>query len=279
MRVIVTGAKGQLGYDVERQLTSRGIDAVGIDKDELDITDAAAVEAFFAGANADAVIHCAAYTAVDAAEDDAEAAMLVNVKGTKHIAIACEKLDMKMIYISTDYVFDGTGDRPWEPWDECGPVSVYGRTKYEGELAVRKYLTKYYIVRISWVFGTNGKNFVTTMLRLGREGKGVNVVDDQFGSPTYTKDLSVLLADMVVRERYGTYHATNEGTCSWYEFAQAIFKMAGMDVAIHPVDSDSYVTKAKRPKNSRMSKDKLVREGFARLRNWEEALKDYIGTL
>ena len=258
MRVLVTGVKGQLGYDVVKECEKRGIEAVGVDVEEMDITDAQAVDRVITEAKVDAVIHCAAYTAVDAAEDNVDICRKVNAEGTENIAKVCKKLDIKMIYISTDYVFDGEGERPWQPDDERNPLNVYGQTKYEGELAVEQNLEKYFIVRIAWVFGVNGKNFIKTMLRLGEERGAVSVVNDQIGSPTYTYDLAVLLVDMVQTEKYGRYHATNEGLCSWYEFACEIFRQAGMDqVKVTPVDSTAFPAKAKRPHNSRMSKDKL----------------------
>lgn len=277
MRVLVTGVKGQLGYDVVNECEKRGIEAVGVDVEEMDITDAEAVDRVITQSHVDAVIHCAAYTAVDAAEDNAEICRKVNAQGTENIAKVCRKLDLKMIYISTDYVFDGMGERPWQPDDARHPLNVYGQTKYEGELAVEQNLDKYFIVRIAWVFGVNGKNFIKTMLRLGEERGAASVVNDQVGSPTYTYDLAVLLVDMVQTDKYGRYHATNEGLCSWYEFACEIFRQAGMDqVKVTPVDSSAFPAKAKRPSNSRMSKDKLEENGFHRLPAWQDALGRYL---
>lgn len=278
MKVLVTGVKGQLGYDVVNELTKRGHEAVGVDVEEMDITDAQAVETTIRDAKADAVIHCAAYTAVDAAEDNVEVCRRVNVDGTANIAKICGELGIKMIYISTDYVFDGQGEHFWEPDDpHKAPLNVYGQTKYEGELAVQKYVDQYYIVRIAWVFGVNGKNFIKTMLRLGKENGAVKVVEDQVGSPTYTFDLAVLLVDMVETDKYGVYHATNEGLCSWYEFACEIFKQAGMDeVSVTPVKSGEFPAKAARPFNSRMSKEKLSDNGFKRLPSWQDALSRYL---
>jgi len=277
MRVLVTGVKGQLGYDVVNELGKRGHEAVGVDVEEMDITDTEAVEKGITEANVEAVIHCAAYTAVDAAEDNKEICRKVNVDGTENIAKVCKKLDLKMIYISTDYVFDGLGTRPWEPDDKQEPMNVYGQTKYEGELAVTKHLDKYYIVRIAWVFGVNGKNFIKTMLNLGETKDQLTVVCDQVGSPTYTYDLAVLLVDMVETDKYGFYHATNEGLCSWYEFACEIFKQAGMNVTVVPVTTAEYTkAKAKRPYNSRMNKDKLDANGFKRLPAWQDALARYL---
>lgn len=276
MKVLVTGAKGQLGYDVVNELKKRNHEAIGVGSDKMDITDGASVEKIFKETKVDAVVHCAAYTLVDAAEDNKGLCMKVNVEGTKNIAKACKKIDAKMIYISTDYVFNGEGEKPWEPEDECAPLNVYGRSKYEGELAVEKYLDKYFIVRIAWVFGINGKNFVKTMLNLGETEDEINVVNDQFGSPTYTYDLARLLVDMLESEKYGKYHATNEGVCTWYEFAKEIFRQAGLDMKINPVSSNEFPSKAKRPYNSRMSKDKLEKNGFVRLPSWENALKRYL---
>lgn len=277
MRVLVTGAKGQLGHDVVNELEKRGITGIGVDIDEMDITDPAACRRVITDADVDAVIHCAAYTAVDAAEDNAELCNKINGEGTANIADVCRDLDIKMMYISTDYVFNGQGVRPWEPDDEREPLNAYGMSKYLGELAVEERLTKYFIVRIAWVFGVNGKNFIKTMLRLGEERGAVTVVDDQIGSPTYTYDLARLLADMIVTDKYGRYHATNEGLCSWYEFAVEIFKQAGMDnVKVTPTDSASYAAKARRPMNSRISKEKLTEMGFERLPQWQDALRRYL---
>lgn len=280
MKVLVTGVKGQLGYDVCRELDKRGIENIGVDIDEMDITDPESVDKVITEANPDAVIHCAAWTAVDAAEDDdkKEIVRKVNVEGPRNIAKVCKKLDIKMIQISTDYVFDGQGERPWEPSDPTGPVSVYGETKRDGENAVMELLDKFFIVRIAWVFGINGKNFVKTMLNVGKTHDVLTVVNDQWGSPTYTYDLAKLLVDMVLTDKYGIYHATNEGFISWYDFAVAIFKEAGMNnVTVKPVTTAEYgISKAARPFNSRMSKEKLVENGFEKLPTWQDALKRYI---
>ncbi|MEG0566678.1 MAG: dTDP-4-dehydrorhamnose reductase, partial [Hungatella sp.] len=272
MRVFVTGVKGQLGHDVVCELRNRGHEAIGVDIEEMDITDAAAVRKLITEADVKAVIHCAAYTAVDAAEDRIELCRRVNAYGTENIAKVCKTLQIKMMYISTDYVFNGQGTKAWEPDDEREPLNVYGETKYEGELAVEENLTDYFIVRIAWVFGVHGKNFIKTMLNLGKTHDSLTVVSDQIGSPTYTYDLARLLVDMIETDRYGRYHATNEGLCSWYEFACEIFKQAGMKVAVIPVDSSAYPSKAKRPMNSRMNKDKLDAEGFDRLPPWQDAV-------
>ena len=281
MKVLVTGVKGQLGYDVVRELEKRNMEAIGVDIDEMDITDKESVDKVITAANPDAVIHCAAYTAVDAAEDNAEVCRRVNVDGPLNIAQTCKKLDIKMIQISTDYVFNGQGERPFEPDDPTDPVSVYGLTKRDGENAVINTLDKYFIVRIAWVFGVNGKNFVKTMLNLSKTHDTLTVVNDQFGSPTYTYDLARLLVDMVQTDKYGIYHATNEGFISWYDFAVQIFKAAGINsVTVKPVTTAEYgVSKAARPFNSRMSKEKLTKAGFERLPKWEDALERYIKEL
>ena len=280
MKVLVTGVKGQLGHDVMNELALRGIEGIGVDVEEMDITDRTACETVISQEKPDAVIHCAAYTAVDAAEDNLELCRKINAEGTRNIARVCKAMDIKMMYISTDYVFNGGGQRPWEPDDHREPLNVYGLTKYEGEIAVEQNIQKYFIVRIAWVFGVNGKNFIKTMLRLGKEKGAVSVVNDQIGSPTYTYDLARLLVDMIQTDKYGRYHATNEGLCSWYEFACEIFRQAGMDeVKVTPVDSDGFPAKAKRPSNSRMSKEKLTENGFERLPSWQNALERYLKAL
>ncbi len=279
MKVLVTGVKGQLGYDVAKELEKRGTSVAGVDVDEMDITDEAAVRRVISEALPDAVIHCAAYTAVDAAQDNEEMCRKVNAEGTRYIAKMCKELGIKMLYISTDYVFDGQGTRPWEPDDERNPLSVYGQTKYEGELAVQNMLDKYFIVRITWTFGVNGKNFVKTMLRLSEKNSSIRVVNDQYGSPTATADLAVLLSDMIATDKYGIYHATNEGICTWYEFTCEIFRQAGIGVEVVPVTTAEYGAKAPRPANSRMSKDKLTANGFERLPSWQDALTRYLKEL
>lgn len=280
MKVFVTGVKGQLGYDVVNELEKRGHTAVGVDIEELDITDAAAVDKMITEAAPEAVIHCAAWTAVDAAEDNEERCRQVNVNGTENIAKICKKLNCKMMYISTDYIFDGKGTRPWEPDDPVTtPLNVYGQTKYEGELAVRNNVEKFFIVRIAWVFG-KGKNFIKTMLNLGKTHDHLTVVNDQYGTPTYTFDLARLLVDMIETDKYGNYHATNEGGyITWYDFACEIFRQAGMDVDVEPVSSAQYAAKAKRPENSRMNKQKLADNGFELLPDWKDALRRYLGTV
>lgn len=277
MKILITGSKGQLGHDLMNEFDKRGVEYIGVDVAEMDITDAKACRQVITEAKPDAVIHCAAYTAVDAAEDNVELCRKINAEGTKNIAEVCRDLDVKLMYISTDYVFNGEGVRPWEPDDHREPLNIYGLTKYEGEVYIERLVKKYFTVRIAWVFGVNGKNFIKTMLRLGKEKRAVSVVNDQIGSPTYTYDLARLLADMIETEEYGRYHATNEGLCSWYEFACEIFRQAGMDnVRVTPVDSSQFPARAKRPKNSRMDQSKLVEKGFTPLPTWQDALGRYL---
>ena len=276
MKILVTGVSGQLGYDVERELDQRGIEHLGTSSRELDITDREAVERLMESYRPDAVIHCAAYTKVDLAEDEPERCWAVNADGTRNVAAACRRIGAKLLYISTDYVFPGTGERSYETGDPTGPVNTYGRSKLAGELAVQSLLEKYFIVRISWVFGKNGNNFVKTMLRLAETRAELSVVCDQIGSPTYTADLAPLLCGMVQTERYGVYHATNEGTCAWSEFAEAIFELAGRQVAVHPIPTSAYPTKAARPLNSRLSKESLRDNGFQALPEWKDALARYL---
>lgn len=276
MKILVTGVKGQLGYDVCKVLDARGIVNRGVDIDDFDITDAAAVCSYITGYTPDAVIHCAAWTAVDQAEDAPERVRAVNTDGPRNIAAACRGAGAKMVYISTDYVFPGTGERFYKPDDPTGPLGTYGQTKLGGELAVRELLERYFIVRISWVFGANGNNFVKTMLHLSESRDEISVVSDQIGSPTYTADLVPLLCDMVMTEKYGVYHATNEGVCSWAEFAEEIFRLAGRNVTVVPIPASEYPARAVRPLNSRMSKDKLDAMGFRRLPDWHDALKRYL---
>ncbi len=287
MKVLVTGVRGQLGYDVVKELSARGHTPVGVDIEEMDITDENGVFRTLSEIVPDAVIHCAAWTAVDAAEDkeNLEKVVRVNVDGTAHIAAACKSLGCKMMYISTDYVFDGTGERPWDPDEECHPLNTYGVTKRGGEIAVETSLDAYFIVRISWVFGANGKNFIKTMLQLGKTRDHLTVVNDQIGSPTYTHDLARLLVDMIESDKYGRYHATNEGFCSWFDFACEIFRRAASydpryaSVQVSPVTSDAYPVKAKRPSNSRMNKEKLDEKGFRRLPSWQDALTRYLAEI
>jgi len=301
MKVLVTGVGGQLGYDIMNEIAKRGHEGIGTDIAEyenlnifdqnapvatmpyikLDITDKEAVRKVFLEIKPDAVIHCAAWTAVDAAEEEEnfEKVYAINVAGTTNIAKACKELDCKMIYISTDYVFDGQGTEPWEPdCKDYAPLNVYGKTKLEGELAVGELLEKFFIVRIAWVFGVNGNNFVKTMLNLAKKYDTIRVVNDQIGTPTYTYDLARLLVDMVESDEYGYYHATNEGGyISWYDFACEIFRQAGYDTKVIPVTTEEYgISKAKRPFNSRLAKNKLDDFRFARLPLWKDALNRYI---
>lgn len=299
MKVLVTGVAGQLGHDVVNELIGRGHEAVGSDiapayagaQDgtaiaaapyvQLDITDAACVERVIAQAAPDAVIHCAAWTAVDAAEDEENIKKVraINAQGTESIAKACKAAGAKMMYISTDYVFDGQGETPWEPdCTDYAPLNVYGQTKLEGELAVKKWMENYFIVRIAWVFGVNGKNFIKTMLSVGKKYPVLRVVNDQIGTPTYTYDLARLLVDMIETEKYGCYHATNEGGyISWADFAKEIFRQAGMDTKVTPVTTAEYgLSKAARPFNSRLDKSKLAEQGFELLPAWQDALERYL---
>jgi len=279
MKVLVTGVKGQLGYDVVNELNKRGHVSVGVDIEEMDITDVASVKRVLQSVKPDAVIHCAAWTAVDDAENNEEKVRLVNAVGTENIAKECKTLCCKMMYISTDYVFDGKGEKPWLPdCKDYNPLNVYGQTKLEGELAVVRNLDKYFIVRIAWVFGKNGKNFIKTMLSIGKHRDAVKVVNDQIGTPTYTYDLARLLVDMIETEKYGYYNATNEGGyISWYDFTKEIYKQAGLTTKIIPVTTAEYgLSKAARPYNSRLDKSKLIQNGFKPLPTWQDALKRYL---
>lgn len=276
MKILVTGASGQLGYDVARELERRGIACRGVSSKDFDLTSPAEVRACVKDYAPEAVIHCAAYTAVDQAEDEPELCWAVNAEGTRALASVCRELGAKMLYISTDYVFPGTGEQLYEPEDPVGPLNLYGKSKLAGEEAVKKYLERYFIVRISWVFGINGRNFVRTMLDLGEKNSALRITGDQYGSPTCTVDLAPLLCDMVMTEKYGVYHATNEGICTWAEFAQEIFDQAGMAVSVTPRPAAERPGRAQRPCNSRMSKDKLTRMGFDRLPPWQDALKRYL---
>lgn len=299
MKVFVTGVAGQLGHDVMNELAKRGYEGVGSDIAEkyngnddgtavtmmpyvqLDITDVIAVRNALLEIKPDVVVHCAAWTAVDMAEDDdkIEKVRAINVNGTRYIAEICKELECKMVYISTDYVFDGQGVEPWKPdCKDYKPLCVYGQTKLDGELAVSSILEKYFIVRIAWVFGVNGKNFIKTMLNVGKTHDTLKVVNDQIGTPTYTFDLARLLVDMIETEKYGYYHATNEGGyISWYDFACEIFKQAGYPTKVIPVSTEEYgVSKATRPFNSRLDKSKLVEQGFEPLPTWQDALSRYL---
>ena len=281
MKVLVTGVKGQLGFDVVKELKKRGYDAVGVDINEMDITDAEKVTEVITDVNPDVVVDCAAWTAVDAAEDEENIPKVraINVSGTQNIADVCKNINCKMIYISTDYVFNGLGTEPWQA--DCrdyDPLCVYGQTKLEGELAVSQTLDKYFIVRIAWVFGKNGNNFIKTMLNVGKKFHTVRVVNDQIGTPTYTYDLARLLVDMAETDKYGYYHVTNEGGyISWYDFTCEIFKQVGYDTEVVPVTTEEYgLSKAARPFNSRLDKSKLTENGFKPLPVWQDALERYL---
>ncbi len=277
--ILVTGVNGQLGHDVVKELQSRNIECKGIDIEDLDITDEQNVMKYILNLKPTSVIHCAAYTAVDKAEDDIELCTKVNAHGPKYIAQACKNIGAKMMHISTDYVFSGEGEVAYEVDDITEPKSIYGKTKLEGELFVKQILDNYFIVRVTWTFGVNGHNFVKTMLKLGNEKKELNVVDDQIGSPTCTADLAILICDMIKTDKYGTYHATSEGYCSWAEFAEKIIKKANLNCKINPIPSSQYPTKAIRPLNSRMSKNSLDANGFKRLPNWQDALDRYLSEM
>ena len=278
MKVLVTGVNGQLGFDVCRELARLGVEHRGVDIVDFDLTDELQTRSYIVGYSPDAVVHCAAYTAVDKAESNKERCHAVNVLGTAHVAECCQVLGAKLVYISTDYVFDGQGEAPFEADSPKNPVNYYGLTKSLGEDEVLKRASKHFIVRTSWVFGENGGNFVRTMLRLGAERQSVKVVMDQIGSPTYTPDLAKLLCQMILTDKYGVYHATNEGTCSWYEFAADIMREAGLSCRVEPIPASEYPSDAKRPMNSRLSKAGLDAAGFARLPDWRDALKRYIAS-
>jgi len=279
MKILVTGANGQLGYDVIRELKLRHIECIGVDMVDFDISDFEQTSDFVLKCSPDAVIHCAAYTSVDKAEEEPDICNAVNVSGSENIARACNALNSKLIYVSTDYVFSGDGSEPFEPDAPKAPLNVYGKSKLNGELAVLENCKKSFIVRTSWVFGINGNNFVKTMLRLGAEKDSINVVCDQVGSPTYTKDLAVLLCDMVLTENYGVYHATNENYCSWSDFAVKIMELSGLKAYINPITTSEFKAKALRPLNSRLSKGCLDTAGFKRLPSWDNALKRYLDEL
>lgn len=276
MYILVSGATGQLGYEVCRELTERGIKTMGFGSKDCDICSREAVEQLFEREKPDVLIHCAAYTGVDKAEEDAERCWRVNAEGTGNLALACRKQGVKMLYVSTDYVFPGRGEDYYEPEDGCLPLGNYGRSKRAGELAVQMFLEKYFIVRTSWVFGRHGSNFVKTMLRLAGTQDTLRVVDDQTGGPTYAPDLASLLCDMAETEKYGIYHAANQGVCSWAEFAREIFRLAGKQVKVEPVTTAQYGAAAPRPLNSRLSPKKLVENGFRPLPPWQDALERYL---
>ena len=275
MSIMVTGANGQLGYEVCAALAARAIPVSGVDYQMLDIVDTVQVDRVFAELKPDGVIHCAAMTAVDQAESDPLRCREVNVLGTKNLARACVRTQSKMILISSDYVFNGEGLTPYETDTLPNPLNVYGKSKMDAEAVVQEILNRFFIIRTSWLFGAHGKNFVTTMLKLGRSKPDIRVVADQVGSPTYAKDLAGLLCDIIQTEKYGIYHATNEGFCSWFTFAEAIMCEAGISCRVSPVETAQYATPAKRPLNSRLSKRSLADAGFRRLPDWQDALHRY----
>lgn len=274
--ILVTGSTGQLGSDVVKELLKRGYSTLSPNRSELNLCSEDNIRNYILNSNCEAIVHCAAYTQVDKAEDEKDLCIKINATATKHIAKCAKILDIPMIYISTDYVFDGTKDGKYTENDETNPINIYGESKLAGEKYVQEILDKYYIVRTSWVFNINGKNFIETMLRLSKANNQLSIVNDQIGSPTYTKDLSRLLVDMLETSKYGLYHATNEGYCSWYEFANTIFKLANINIDIKAINSNEYASRAKRPMNSKLSKDKLIEFGFKPLPHWEDALKDYL---
>ncbi|MBR2775019.1 MAG: dTDP-4-dehydrorhamnose reductase [Selenomonadaceae bacterium] len=277
--ILVTGITGQLGFDVVRELERRGVEVIGTTRNELSLTTEAGAKDFILEHKPETVIHCAAYTAVDKAESESEDALTVNGFGTRWVAEACRSVGAKMIYVSTDYVFGGDGYTPYEVHDNKKPVNMYGYSKLLGENAVSTILERHFIVRVSWVFGVNGKNFVKTMLRLAETKDKLRVVNDQIGSPTYTVDLARLLADMAATEKFGTYHASNEGFCSWADFAKEIFKQAGLSVEVEGIPTIEYPTPARRPFNSRLSKKSLDEAGFNRLPTWQDAVKRFLAEL
>lgn len=274
--ILVTGSTGQLGSDVVKELLKRGYSTLSPNRSEFNLCSEDSIRNYILNSNCEAIVHCAAYTQVDKAEDEKDLCIKINTTATKHIVKCAKILDIPMIYISTDYVFDGTKDGEYTENDETNPINIYGESKLAGEKYVQEILDKYYIVRTSWVFNINGKNFIETMLRLSNANNQLSIVNDQIGSPTYTKDLSRLLVDMLETSKYGLYHATNEGYCSWYEFANTIFKLANINIDIMAINSNEYASRAKRPLNSKLSKDKLIEYGFKPLPNWEDALKDYL---
>ncbi len=277
--IVITGNKGQLGYDIEKVCRARNLDHLGIDINELDITNQVDVQNFFIENKMDTFIHCAAFTAVDAAEDKPELCYKVNTEAVKYLVDACKLHNVTFIFISTDYVFSGQKDGVYLPEDKTSPLSVYGQSKADAEAYIQSQLEKYYIVRISWAFGLNGKNFVRTMLRLGKERTNISVVADQIGSPTYTKDVALLLVDMAQTNRFGVYHATNEGFCSWADFTRYIFLKANLSTEVKEILTVDYPTRAARPMNSRLSKDKLEQLGFDRLPTWQSAVDRYLEEL
>ncbi|MGL4362413.1 MAG: dTDP-4-dehydrorhamnose reductase [Cellulosilyticaceae bacterium] len=276
MKVLVTGYNGQLGYDVVKELERNNIECIGVGRDVFDLQDEEGLKSYVRAYNPDVVVHCAAYTAVDKAEDECEICYDVNVKGSTYLAEVCLEIGAKIMYISTDYVYNGEGNKPFCPNEAGGAKNQYGATKYAGELAIQKIINECFIVRVSWVFGRNGNNFVETMKRLGETRDSLNIINDQIGSPTYTVDLAVLIVQMIQTDKYGIYNASNEGFCSWYDFAKEIFAQLGYETKVNPISTSEYPTRAVRPLNSRMSKTCLDEAGFYRLPTWQDALKRYI---
>lgn len=279
MNILLTGTTGQLGYDVLNEINIRGHNPIILSRKELDLSSLDTIKNIIISHNPDSIIHCAAYTKVDLAEDNIDICQTINSLAVREIALAANELNVPLVYLSTDYVFDGDKILPYEEHDTPNPINIYGKTKYEGEIYIEEILKKYFIVRISWVFGINGSNFVKSMLNLANIKNELRIVDDQVGSPTYTKDLSPLLIDMVESDKYGIYHATNEGFCSWYEFAKEIFEYKNIDISLSSIKTSQYITKANRPLNSRLNKNKIYACGFKPLRHWKDALHDYLDNL
>lgn len=279
MKVLVTGYNGQLGYDVIEKLNSLHVECKGVDIADFSLRDEVATKAYISAYKPDVIVHCAAFTDVDKAVEDKDLCYEVNVLGTKYVAEVAKDIDAKMVYISTDYVFPGDGENYYEVDDVTAPINYYGMTKWQGEEVVRSTISDHFIIRISWVFGVNGNNFIKTMLRLAKTRDELSVVDDQIGSPTSTYDLAVLITNMIQTEKYGTYHATNEGVCSWFEFAEEIFRIAGMSVKVNQIPSEDYPLPAVRPMNSRMSKKSLEDNGFEKLPTWQDATRRYVAEL
>lgn len=276
MKVLVTGATGQLGTDISKELEKREIEYAGINSRDCDITSLKAVERVISNISPEIIIHCAAYTAVDKAEEEAEKCYMINGKGTENVVKVCKELGITLVYISTDYVFDGTGERPWRVDDERFPMSVYGKSKYMGEKAVEEILKKYFIIRVSWIYGKHGSNFVKAILKKSETEPCIKVVADQIGTPTYTADIAKTIVEIIKTDKYGVYHVANEGYCSWYEFARSVFEKVGRDVEVLPIASEEYSAKAKRPLNSRLDKSVLVENGFSLLPSWEDALERFL---
>lgn len=276
MRALITGVTGQLGFDIVRVLREQGEECIGVGLEDFDITDLAQTATFIKSYSPSIVVHCSAYTLVDKAETEIQLCQKINIEGTENIAMVCQELDIPMMYFSTDYVFSGQGEQPYNIDDQVGPINIYGDSKYKGELVVKNLLKKFFIIRTSWVFGRNGNNFIKTILRLSETRDTINIVSDQIGSPTYTYDLAKLVSEMMRTDRYGIYHATNEGFCSWAEFAEKVFSIAGKQITIKYIFTEDYPTSAARPKNSRLSKESLVKNGFDLLPSWENAVERFL---